>query len=206
MGLSGEPARDVLVDRSAGSGGVSSLVSGGGYLWVGDSVTSQVFRVDPERESVSVVDLHQNADELLFAGGRLWVLDKLAGHLTRIDPSTAHASPPFTIAGDLRGLAVEGGYVWVVDASDNTILRIPEDLGSPPTAIAVGDKGGPPKAVAHDDGAIVVGFEGGVVEKVNVSISSSPSVIWSRQVGNNVSSIAVDQGIVWTAGGPLSNL
>jgi streptogramin lyase len=109
MGLSGEPARDVLVDRSAGSGGVSSLVSGGGYLWVGDSVTSQVFRVDPERESVSVVGLHQNADELLFAGGRLWVLDKLAGHLTRIDPSTAHASPPFTIAGDLRAWRWEGG-------------------------------------------------------------------------------------------------
>ena len=143
---------------------------------------------------------------LVFGDGGLWVLDRTRGKLTRVDPSTGRALPSLAIAGDVQGMAVGGGNVWVTDDSGDAVQRIPEDLGSAPTAISLGQIEGPPSAVAYDEGAIVVGFRSGAVAKINPSNPSSPTVIWTRQVGNNASSIAVDRDVVWVAGGSLSNL
>ncbi len=98
-------------------------------------------------------------------------------------------------------MSVGGGYVWVTDASGNDIQRIPEDLQSSSTPIAVGQIGGQLRSVAYDDGAIVVGFGGGTVSKIDPANPSSPTVIWTHPgLGNDASSIIVDRGIVWAAG------
>jgi hypothetical protein len=53
---------------------------------------------------------------------------------------------------------------------------------------------------------ILVGFTDGTISEINPSDPTSPEVIWTRRVGNNASSIAVDHGIVWVGGGPTQNL
>jgi hypothetical protein len=67
----------------------------------------------------------------------------------------------------------------------------------------VGQFGGRPESVAYDDGAILVGFTGGTLAKINPSNQSSPAAIWTHGVGVEVSSITVDQNTVLVAGGPL---
>jgi hypothetical protein len=205
IGLEGEPEKDIVIDRALLPEAVSALVSGAGYLWLGDSATDKVYRVDPRNSKVKPFALHQSADVLVFAEGSLWALDTLEGKITRVDPSTGPSLPSFTISGDLQGMAVGGGYVWVTDASGNEVQRIPENLATASTPIAVGQIGGPPKGIAYDDGAIVVGFAGGALAKINPSNPSSPEVLWTHSgLGNDASSITVDGGIVWAAGDPVS--
>jgi class 3 adenylate cyclase len=204
-GLEGEPKNDIVVDKTLGAGDVAALVSGGGYLWIGDSATYQVYRINPRTSAVDRFPLRQSADVLVFGDRHLWVLDSLGGKITRVDPKTGHSLHSYIATGNVQGMAVGGGYVWVTDASANDIQRIPEDLQSKSTTIPVGQIGGPPSGVAYDDGAIVVGFAGGTLSKIKPSNPSSPAVIWTHpDLDYNVSSITVDRGIVWAAGEALS--
>ncbi len=203
FGLEGQPENDIVVDTKLAALSVKAFVSGGGYLWVADATDNRVYRVDPRTSLVKKVPLRQSADVLVFGDGDLWVLDSLAGKITRVDPSTGYSLPSVAISGDLHGIAVGGGNVWVTDASANQVQRIPEDLGSVSTPIPVGQIGGRPEAVAFDDGAIVVGFTDGTLAKIDPSNPSSPTVIWTHHVSVTVSSIAIDRGTVWGAGGPL---
>jgi streptogramin lyase len=204
VGLEGEPRRDIPLPGVTRSGGIAALVSGDGYLWVGDSATDRVYRIDPTTEQIRSFSLRQSADVLVFADRRLWVLDTLGGKITRVDPSSGHSSPSFNASGNLQGMAVGGGFVWVTDASGNAIQQIPENFESASTPISVGQIGGSPEGIAYDDGAIVVGFPNGTVSKINPTNPSSPEVLWTHSgLGNDASSITVDAGIVWAAGGSL---
>jgi len=206
-GLEGEPEKDVVVDKALGAGPVGALVSGGGYLWYADSAVNQVYRVDPTtRKQIGPFPLRQSADVLVFADGSLWVLDTVEGKVMRVNPRSGHSTHPYPVSGDPQGMAVGGGYVWVSDASGNDIHRIPEDLQSASTPISVEQIGGIPRGIAYDDGAIVVGFAGGSLSKIDPSDPSSPTVIWtSSGLGNDASSITVDPGgKVWAAGVAIS--
>jgi hypothetical protein len=206
IGLEEESVTNIVVDRTLVSGGVTALVSGAGYLWLGDSTFGRVYRVDLVTAKVKRFDLHQSADVLVFEDGYLFVLDTLEGKITRVDPLTNHWLPSFAISGDLQGMAVGGGYVWVTDAAGSQVERIPEDLGSASTPLPVGQFGGSPKGIAYDDGAVVIGFTDGTVSKINPSNPSSPVVVWTRPgLGINGSSITIDGGIVWAGGGRTTN-
>ena len=200
----GEPDEVIVVDRKLAA--VGAFVSGAGYLWVASATTDVVYRVDPITEDVNKFPLRQSADVLVFADGSLWVLDTLEGKITRVDPSTGQSHQSATVSGDLRGMAVGGGYVWVTDASANGIERISEDLGSAATPISVGQFAGRPGAIAYDDGAILIGFTGGTLAKLNPSNPSSPAVIWTHQTSIDVSSITLDRSTVLVAGGPLEDV
>jgi class 3 adenylate cyclase len=205
IGLEGGSTTDIVVDGTLVSGGITALVSGGGYLWVGDSTYGRVYRVDPRTSAVKQIGLRQSADVLAFEDGSLFVLDTLEGKITRVDPSTGHSLPSFTISGDQQGMAVGGGYLWVTDASGTKVERIREDLESS-TPIPVGQFGGSPKGIAYAGDAIVVGFTGGTVAKINPSDPASPALIWTRPgLGLNGSSITIDRDIVWAGGGTVTN-
>ena len=173
--------RSSFVDKKLSD--VAAFVSGAGYLWVASATTDMVFRVDPTTTDVQKFPLRQSADVLVFGDGSVWVLDTLDGKIARVDPSKGQLGPSFLASGDLHGMAVGGGYLWVTDVSTNGIQRISEDLGSPPTRMPVGQVGGRPESVAYDDGAILVGFTGGTLAKINPSNPSSPATIWTQEVG-----------------------
>jgi DNA-binding beta-propeller fold protein YncE len=198
--------RDVLVDDELEFRAVSALVSGAGYLWMADTASDRIYRVDPETSKVLSISLRQGADMLVFADGGLWVLDRLEAKITRVDPETGRSLRSFTSSGDLQAIAVGGGNVWAVDTSVAEIQRIPEDLRSASTPISIGQIGDAPRSVTYDRGLILVGFTDGTISEINPSDPTSPEVIWTRRVGNNASSIAVDHGIVWVGGGPTENL
>jgi len=204
IGLEDRSEKDIVVDKALLAGGVAAFVSGGGYLWVGDTFTDRVYRVDPTSSAVKIFPLRQSADLMTFADGSLWVLDKLGGRLARVDPRSRHSTPSFPISGDLHGMTVGGGFVWVADASEDEIWQIPEDFGSPATGIHLGQIDKSPNSVAYDDGAIVVGFTDGTVAKIRPADPAAPAVLWTHEVGNDAESLAIDKGIVWVAGGPTN--
>jgi class 3 adenylate cyclase len=109
--------RDVLVDDELEFRAVSALVSGAGYLWMADTASDRIYRVDPETSKVLPISLRQGADMLVFADGGLWVLDRLDAKITRVDPETGRSLRSFTSSGNLQAIAVGGGNVWAVDTS-----------------------------------------------------------------------------------------
>jgi Adenylate and Guanylate cyclase catalytic domain len=204
ISLGGTARRDIVVDPDLEFGGVLALVAGAGYLWMGDSTNNRVYRIDPGNSRVKRFSVGQSVDQLTFGDGALWVLDTLQGKITRVDPATGRSPTPLIVAGDLKSVVVGGGYLWAADATGNAIQRIPEDLRSKPTAVSLSGVATRPRVVAYDDGAIVVGFEDGTVAKIGPANPTTPTVLWVRQVGNSVSSITVDRGIVWAAGSRTS--
>ena len=204
VGLEGQPSEDIVVDPKLTAESVRALVFGDGYLWVPVNDPNLVYRVDPTTSAVSVLQVPLSPDLVTFADGYLWVLDTLEGKLARVDPTTGRTGHPYPVTGNLQGLAVGGGFVWVTDASGAQIWRIPEDLGSPATSVSVGQIGYSPSGVAYDGGAIVVGFRNGTAAKINAADPSSPTAMWAVQIGSDASSIAIDDGVVWIAGHPPS--
>jgi hypothetical protein len=57
---------------------------------------------------------------------------------------------------------------------------------------------------AASTAAALVGFTDGTVAKINPADPAVPAVLWTRKVGNDAESIAIDKGIVWVAGGPTN--
>ncbi len=140
-----------------------------------------VFRVDPTTTDVQKFPLRQSADVLVFGDGSVWVLDTLDGKIARVDPSKGQLGPSFLASGDLHGMAVGGGYLWVTDASTNGIQRISEDL-------------------------MVRSWS---ASRVGPSRKSTPRTRHLRQQSGHkrlASSITVDRSTVLMAGGPLAHL
>jgi class 3 adenylate cyclase len=204
VGLTNPDETDIPVAQARVSFAVTTLVSGAGYLWVGVSSPDRIYRVDPTGPAVKMIGLRQSPDLMIFADGSLWVLDRLGGKLTRVDRRD-RSHPSFPISGNIRGMAVGGGFVWVTDADGNQIWQVPEDLGSPATPIPVEQIGISPSAITYDDGMLVVGFTDGTVAKINPNDPTSPAVIWTHRVGSNATSISVDHGIVWVGGQPAAS-
>jgi class 3 adenylate cyclase len=205
IGLHGQTEKDIPVDRTLTSGSVTSLVTAGSYLWLGDSMHERIYRVDPRTSKVTKIPLQQSPDVMTSGDGSLWVLDTSQGAITRVDPKSDRHHLPFAVSGSLQGMTVGGGYVWTTDASGNTIQRILEDLRSPATSISLEQVGVSPSAVAYDQGTLVVGFIDGTVAKINPADPTAPKVLWTHPVVNNATSIALDSGIVWVAGGPTTS-
>ena len=51
---------------------------------------------------------------------------------------------------------------------------------------------------------MVVRFSDGTLSRINPSNASSPTVMWTHPTSTRVSSIVVDNGIVWAAGPPVT--
>jgi hypothetical protein len=92
----------------------------------------------------------------------------------------------------------------VVDALAILVRAAVRERDCPATGIHLGQIDKSPNSVAYDDGAIVVGFTDGTVAKINPADPAAPAVLWTREVGNDAESIAIDKGIVWVAGGPTN--
>jgi len=199
VALDGTTSRKITVDRAVAPTAISGLASGGGYLWLADSFDQRVYRVDPTTEHVKLFPLHQGADLMVFADQRLWAVDSSAGKISRLDPGTGHLKSA-DVSGDLERIAVGGGYAWVTDTSNDKIQQIPEDLGSAPVPISVGEIGDGPKAIAYDHGALVVGFADGTLAKINPVDASAPALFWRYPTTSDITSITVDRDIVWAAG------
>jgi len=162
-----------------------------------------VFRVDPTTTDVQKFPLRQSADVLVFGDGSVWVLDTLDGKIARVDPSKGQLGPSFLASGDLHGMAVGGGYLWVTDASTNGIQRISEDLGSPLLGCRLA------RSAVGPNPSHTMMVRSWSASRVGPSRKSTPRTRHLRQQSGHkrlASSITVDRSTVLMAGGPLAHL
>jgi outer membrane protein assembly factor BamB len=91
-----------------------SVVYAGGSIWVGESDSGKVVRVDPRTGAIEGTPINVGGALLDLAadGGRIWVANTFSGRLAAIDASTARVLSDRPLLG-LGGVAASRGRVWV---------------------------------------------------------------------------------------------
>ena len=74
-------------------GSPSAVAFGGGWVWVVDSGSSTVLKIDPRTMQVVSRSPVGNDPARLLVGGRLWVANAADGTVTRLDPATQQGQP-----------------------------------------------------------------------------------------------------------------
>jgi class 3 adenylate cyclase len=194
-----QPTRRIPIDRRMRVGrpaaDVLRFAAGGGALWIGDNISSRVFRLDLSSGDVKPYSIDGAVDDIAFGEGFLWVMDSVAASVTRIDPDDG---PPKTQSlsqlHTLSSITFGGGYVWATANSSDEVWRVSSDLHST-TPVPVGDA---PADVIYADGAIwVANYGDKTVSQVDPRIAS---VTRSLPVAVHPQALAVADGKVWAVG------
>ena len=140
------------------SGGVSNpagtgpIDSGGGVVWVANSSTPRLYRVDGTR--ASSIDLQGDSGTAAIDAteGPVW-LARGDGRLTKLDP-TRGQQETFNVTGSIRSISASEDSVWVADGEATRVLRVDADTGNAVASVAVG--GRPADVAIAPDGSVWV--------------------------------------------------
>lgn len=154
-----DAATDELVAAIATTGTApGAIVWAEGSLWVANTVSRTVARIDPGTNRVVQTVPSSGAPTDLAAGdGMVWVLNGLDGTVLAIDPRTNEVTGTTDVAVGSAGIAVGAGAVWVTEAFDATVLRIDPETRQVVERIHLGEPGTvSPQAIALDDDSLWV--------------------------------------------------
>lgn len=170
-----------------------------GSLWVANTVSRTVARIDPTTERVDQSVPTEGAPTALAAGeGAVWVLNGLQGTVLAIDPRSNDVAASITVPAGSGGIAFGAGALWVTNTLDASVTRI--DPRTKEVAATI-DLGGAvvasPKAIATDRGDLWVGDEfAATLWRID---PSTGRVVESPGIRSAPTAIAVDDGTVWVA-------
>lgn len=172
----------------------TSLAVEDAAVWLADLARETVLRVDPRSLSVEELPLPSGTDQIVAGEGQLWVRDNgPEASVSRLDPATGRVIRKIPLAGGADGLAIGGGYVYVADSTNDTVIQIDPVTNSAFATIRVGDG---PRDLAWGEGFLwVVNLVSGTVSKVDPRTHAQVAVIRVPATGG----IAVGEGSVWVA-------
>lgn len=179
----------------------TALVWYQGSLWVANTVSRTVARIDPATNAVVRTIPTGGAPTDLAAGlGVVWVLNGLDGSLAAIDPETEEITATFGVPIGAGGVAVASSTVWVTDGLNARVVRINPTTGEVVATIDLGPQGSVrPEAVAAGAGTIWVGDgQGRIVWEID---AATDQIVASPGLRATPSRIAVDEtGTAWVTG------
>lgn len=120
---------------------------GAGRVWVTDSLTSNLFRVDPttNQRCAYVLPDGSQAEYIIYHNGMLWLGDWRLGRILRLDPGTGTlAWWEVNLDAFPEALAVDAaGDIWFTDYSLGLLRRLDPETNSlthytPPVGLASG--------------------------------------------------------------------
>jgi DNA-binding SARP family transcriptional activator/streptogramin lyase len=139
--------------------GAGPLAYADGSLWVANTFSRTLVRVDPETDQVSQSMAAGGAPTALAAGNRtLWVLNGFDGEVLAIDTRTNDVAAPIEVPQGAGGIAVGAGFVWVTNTFETTVTKINPVSGEVVATIPLGAPGsGSPEAIAVTHNAVWIG-------------------------------------------------
>jgi DNA-binding beta-propeller fold protein YncE len=99
----------------------SGLGAGAGFVWVANSGTGTISKVDPETDEVVLsrtVDFEGNPDDVVVASGWVWVVSD-AGEYVRIEPDTGDIEGSVRSVGSGEHLDIAAGTeedIWLLES------------------------------------------------------------------------------------------
>jgi streptogramin lyase len=168
---------------------------GDGALWVLDTETGGVWRIDPRTKSRSKLAEGLSASSVAITPEAVWVAG--LSSVTKIDPVTgleldriAIAAPP----GEVGSVAAGYGGVWFASSAATTLWRIDPQSDAPTRTFAVG-RG--PSGVTVGEGAVwVANSRDGSVTRIDPQ-----GIAEAIRTGSAPAGVVAAYGMVWVTSG-----
>src|SRR4029453_6874505 len=134
---------------STPGGGPGALTGADGSVWVANTLSGTVARIDPVTELViRSVPTSGAPTDIATGEGAVWVLNGLAGTVDAIDPRTNQIVANVVVPPGSGGVAVGAGFVWVTNPIETTVTKVNPKTGAGVDTIRLGPLGsGSPKAI-----------------------------------------------------------
>jgi YVTN family beta-propeller protein len=179
----------------------TGVAVGAGSVWVAHGALGKLAQVDPQFGQVAAtIDVAGEAlgttnGAVTVGVGSVWAVYG-DSTLARVDPAAVRLVGR-TFAGSApAGVAVESGYVWVVNTESATVQRYqPSTFEEGPLgSVNVGQR---PTAIAAGEGAVWVANTGS--DTVTRIDPGTPPTTESIRVGDGPAALAAGGGAVWVA-------
>ena len=172
-----------------------SVAVGDGSVWVANSGSGTVTRIDPGTSAViDSVQVGTEPSGIAFGYGQLWVANGPDATVSRIDPGTNTEVQKIDVDSGPTGVAAGLGSVWVTNKLDDTVSRIDPATGKVSKTIDVGDG---PTDIALGYGAVwVTNQHASTVSMIDPDTNTATN---SVNVGNGPLGITTGGGAVWVA-------
>jgi len=194
-----EPGTNRLVDSVPLGIAPGPVAAGAGALWVADTSSANLVRVDPKsRRVTATIALPRPADAVAAGGAAVWTVGESRAdpfvEASRIDPRFDEVAQSLDVpspAGGWSRIALTGRGLWVVPAF-SLVTRVEPSSGR---TIARIDPRSTPTTIAAGDGALWTADDhSGTLTKIDAD-----GVLTTVPVGNGPAAIAVGAGAVWVA-------
>jgi YVTN family beta-propeller protein len=106
--LTNESVHDFDVGRRP-----SGVAVGGGVVWVADTGSDAVSRIDPGQRSVTTIPVGGAPVGIDYGENAVWVANSADGTVSRIDPARNRVVKTIKVGGRPIGIAAGAGFVWV---------------------------------------------------------------------------------------------
>ena len=131
------PTTGRVVQRIDPNTGPAAIDIGDGALWVTDTFSDNVTRVDPTGFATPIA-VGGGPSGIAVGEGGVWVADSLDDTVTRIDPKTRAVTMTIPVGRSPAGVAAGAGSVWVANSGDGTVTRIDPRTDKVQATITVG--------------------------------------------------------------------
>jgi YVTN family beta-propeller protein len=110
---------------------LSSIAVGAGAIWLTDSGTGALWRVDPRPVPVEqTIALAPGASDVAYGAGAVWVANPTTGTVSRIDPQTNRVTDTVAVGNTPGRVTTSKDGVWVAVAGTNGV-SVPAASQSP---------------------------------------------------------------------------
>jgi peptide/nickel transport system substrate-binding protein len=170
----------------------TALTTGAGAVWVVNTTSDSVDRVDPTSHTIrQTIPVGNGPSGIAYGDGSIWVANGLSGTVSRISPQTNRRVDTIAVGNGPGGIVYAAGSIWVANTGDGTITKI-----DPAT-----DKASKPLDVAATELAYGGGALWASVRAANQVVRIDPSTGEAQPVpvGNGPAGIAFGAGGVWVA-------
>jgi len=143
------------------------IVSSGGFVWVANTGSRTVSKVDLRTGSSNEISVGGSASALAADGTTVWVRTGDTS-VVWIDAATGQVSSAISTGSTtFNSMTAGGGYVWFAHYDQNTVSRLDARTLRVENPVAVGVN---PRWMAYDNGAVFVVNEGdGTVSRIDAA-------------------------------------
>ena len=114
----------VRIPPPGGSSEMIGLAVGFESLWASHETAGRIFRLDPESGAVEAeIDVAQPS-RLLITDDSVWLTSYATGKVVRIDPHTNEVVYRAFLRGNINGITLGFGSVWVSDTANGMLYRL----------------------------------------------------------------------------------
>ncbi len=173
----------------------TNVALGEDAIWVTNSTTGTVSRIDAETRSVrQTIPVGNSPSGIAVGAGAVWVADHLGGTVKRIDPDTNNVVDTIKVGNGATAVAFGEGSIWVTNASDRTVSRLDPVSGRVVRTFKTDAVG---RGIAVGGGSVWVTDESSrTVMRIDPGANRVAETI---SVGNGPTGIAFGEQAVWVA-------